>query len=116
MCHGGHLYLPEEPPACQDDGAHRPQWALWVLGLLAILQIAKALHRDGAGLLCWPQPALACSPGVFESGSDEALLRLSWAVEPTKGARVAGGALKCFRDGAPSANLVAPWGFPRVTG
>ena len=42
-----------------------------------------------------------------------------WQLGPDVGVaadRVAGVALKCFRDGAPSANLVATWGFPPVTG
>ena len=72
----------------------------------------KAIHRQGLvarAAVAWEPWVQARFSGIFASGADEALLRLSWAVEPTKGARVAGLALKCFRDGLPSGNLLAMW-------
>jgi len=46
--------------------------------------------------------------GIWSEGCDNAIVRLSSAVEPKKGTMVAPGmGLKCMRDGIESANLVA---------
>lgn len=70
----------------------------------------KGVHRQGVCVrasLEWEPWVGEQYSGIFSSGSDEALVRLSWAVAPEPGARVAGAAVKCFRDGVASANFVA---------
>ena len=70
----------------------------------------KAIHRQGVVARCsieWEPWVGESFTGIFASGSDEALVRLSWAVAPEEGAFVAGAAIKCFRDGVPSANILA---------
>jgi hypothetical protein len=68
----------------------------------------KYIHSVGATAKAKFVPVANEYTGVFGSGCDNALVRLSSAVEPVKGTMVAPGmGLKCLRDGIESANLVS---------
>lgn len=68
----------------------------------------KYIHSVGATAKAKFVPVSNEYTGVFGTGCDNALVRLSSAVEPKEGTMVAPGmGLKCLRDGIESANLVS---------
>jgi len=68
----------------------------------------KYIHSVGATAKAKFVPVSNKYTGVWGTGCDSAILRLSSAVEPTDSKMVAPGmGFKCLRDGIESANLVA---------